>query len=168
MLFRSIGRFEAKEDGTYRIRVIDLFNRADANAGLSYRLALRKEAPAFRLVALPEASQVKKAATDVMLWSASLRRGETIPIRLVAIRTDGFKDDINVSVEGLPKGVTFTETRIPASSNSVTTTVSSSTSSGTDRRQEEIDPTHAAACTVSPTVICNATPSATTVLRDND
>jgi len=114
-----IGRFEAKEDGTYRIRVVDLFNRADANAGLSYRLALRKEAPAFRLVALPEASQVKKAATDVMLWSASLRRGETIPIRLVAIRTDGFKDDINVSVEGLPKGVTFTETRIPASSNSV-------------------------------------------------
>lgn len=107
------GRFEAKEDGTYRIQVRDLFNRSQPNARLTYRLVIRKESPDFRLVALPEASQVKKAPADVMTWNSSLRRGETIPIKLLVLRRDGFKEDIRVTVDGLPKGVTFGDLRIP-------------------------------------------------------
>lgn len=113
------GRFEAKEDGTYRIQVRDLFNRSQPNARLTYRLVIRKESPDFRLVALPEASQVKKAPADVMTWNSSLRRGETIPIKLLVLRRDGFKEDIRVTVDGLPKGVTFGDLRIPAASNSM-------------------------------------------------
>ncbi len=113
------GRFEAKEDGTYRLQVRDLFNRGQPNGRLTYRLIIRKESPDFRLVALPEASQVKKTPTDVMAWNSTLRRGETIPVKLLVLRRDGFKEDIHVSVEGLPKGVTFGEVRIPANSNSV-------------------------------------------------
>ena len=113
------GRFEAKEDGTYRLRVRDLFNRSQPNARLTYRLSIRKEAPDFRLVAIPEANEVKKAPADVIRWNPSLRRGETIPIKLLVLRRDGFKEDIQVSVDGLPKGVTAGDLRIPASSNVV-------------------------------------------------
>ena len=114
-----VGKFEAKDDGTYRVQVRDLFNRSQPNARLTYRLCIRKEAPDFRLIALPEASQVKKAPQDVMQWNPSLRRGETIPIRLLVLRRDGFKEDIQISVADLPKGVTFGDLRIPAASNTV-------------------------------------------------
>ena len=48
------GRFEAGENGTYRIQVRDLFNRSQADPRLVYRLSIRKEAPDFRLVAVAQ------------------------------------------------------------------------------------------------------------------
>jgi len=44
-------RFEVKEDGIYRVRVSDLFNRYENNPRFVYRLSLRRESPDFRLVA---------------------------------------------------------------------------------------------------------------------
>ncbi|PYL00175.1 MAG: hypothetical protein DME19_06000, partial [Verrucomicrobia bacterium] len=63
-------RFEVKEDGAYRVRVADLFNRQDSNPRFVYRLSLRKETPDFRLVVLPQAPPpVNKDAKEVMLWT---------------------------------------------------------------------------------------------------
>src|SRR6185436_10469266 len=47
------GKFEAKENGTYAIQIRDLFRQPQSNAGLVYRLIIRKPAPDFRLAALP-------------------------------------------------------------------------------------------------------------------
>ena len=106
------GRFEASQDGTYRITVKDLFNRAEASPSHVYRLSIRKESPDFRLVALATALPGKKDAKDLGLGTPILRRGETLPIRVIAFRRDGFTGDIALSIEGLPAGVTCASTKI--------------------------------------------------------
>ena len=106
------GRFEASQDGTYRITVRDLFNRSESIARHVYRLSIRKESPDFRLVALATALPGKKDAKDLGLGTPILRRGETLPIRVIAFRRDGFTGDIALSLEGLPPGVTCASTKI--------------------------------------------------------
>lgn len=112
-----VGRFEAKEDGAYRIGIRDLFGRTVASARNLYLLTLRKESPDFRLVAVPDSAPTKKAPADVVTSASSLWRGEALPIKLLVFRRDGFKDDINVTVSGLPAGVTASPVRIPAGVN---------------------------------------------------
>src|SRR5207248_498826 len=46
-----------------------------------------------------------------------LRKGETIPLKILALRQDGFTGPIDVSVEGLPKGISATHAHIEASTN---------------------------------------------------
>ncbi len=113
------GRFEAKEDASYRIGIRDLFGRTIASPRHVYLLTLRKEAPDFRLVAVPDSAPTKKAPIDVVTSASSLWRGEALPIKLLVFRRDGFKEDINVSVSGLPAGVTAAAVIIPAASNSI-------------------------------------------------
>lgn len=113
------GRFEVKEDGSFRIGIRDLFGRTVASPRHVYLLTLRKETPDFRLVAVPDSAPTKKAPTDVVTSASSLWRGEALPIKLLVFRRDGFKEDIQVRVSGLPAGVTAQALRIPASSNSI-------------------------------------------------
>ena len=47
-----VARFEAKDDGAYRVQVRDLFNRSAGSPRHVYRLSLRKETADFRLVGL--------------------------------------------------------------------------------------------------------------------
>src|SRR5438477_10306403 len=102
------GRFEVKEDGLYRLRLSDLFNRYESNPRFVYRLSLRKETPDFRLVALPQAPPpANKDAKEATLWTPLLRRGETLLIKVVAFRRDSFNGEIQLSANGLPRGVTF-------------------------------------------------------------
>jgi hypothetical protein len=115
-----VGRFEAKEDGSFRIGIRDLFGRTVASAHNLYTLTLRKESPDFRLVAVPDSSPTKKSPNDVVSWASSLRRGEVIPVKLLVLRSDGFKGDIDLAVEGLPAGVSAVAPSIPAASNSFT------------------------------------------------
>ncbi len=113
------GRFEVKEDGLYRLRVSDLFNRYESNPGFVYRLSLRRETPDFRLVALPQAPPpVNKDAKEATLWTPLLRRGETVPIKVLAFRRDNFAGEIQLSVEGLPRGVRFAGGKIETNKNS--------------------------------------------------
>ncbi|MEN9574270.1 MAG: hypothetical protein RL514_2125 [Verrucomicrobiota bacterium] len=114
-----VGRFEAKEDGAFRIGIRDLFGRTVASPRHVYLLTLRKESPDFRLVAVPDSAPAKKAPADVVTSASSLWRGEALPIKLLVFRRDGFKEDINVTVSGLPTGVTGGVVRIPAASNSI-------------------------------------------------
>lgn len=114
------GRFAVPEDGTYRIQVRDLFNRAESNPRLVYRLSIRKESPDFRLVAMaPAPPPVAKDTRPATVWPLFIRRGETTPIRVMAFRKDNFSGDIQLAVEGLPPGVTVAETKIEAGKNIV-------------------------------------------------
>lgn len=110
-------RFEVKEDGAYRVQVRDLFNRTTADPRHVYRLAVRKEAPDFRLAVLPQLPGTKKER-EVGPWCSVLRRGETLPLRVLAQRRDGFGDDIALSVAGCPADVSATPAKIENGKNS--------------------------------------------------
>lgn len=107
------GKFEAKEDGEYRIQVRDLFSRLNADPRNVYRLSIRKAEPDFRLVALPlSPAAAKKDSKEISVWSSLLRRGDTLPVKVVAYRQNGFDGDIFLGVTGLPAGVSCPESRI--------------------------------------------------------
>lgn len=111
------GRFEAKEDASYRIGIRDIFGRTVASPRHTYLLTLRRESPDFRLVAVPDSAPAKKQPADVYTSAPSLWRGEALPIKLLVMRRDGFKEDINVTVSGLPAGLVAPSVKIPAASN---------------------------------------------------
>jgi len=107
------GRFEVEENGMYRIQVRDVFNTSQANPCLVYRLSVRKETPDFRIVSVAQPPpSPNKDAKEVLLWTPLLRRGETMPIKVMAFRRDNFNGDIELKVENLPAGVTYPEAKI--------------------------------------------------------
>lgn len=113
------GRFEAEESGTYRIAVRDLFNTSHADPRLVYRLSIRKETPDFRLLAVAQPPpSSNKDAKEAMLWTPLLRRGETMPIKVMALRRDNFNGDIEIKAESLPTGITSNEAKIEKDKNS--------------------------------------------------
>src|SRR5439155_4608129 len=106
------GRFEVGENGVYRIQVRDLFNTSRADPRLVYRLSLRKAAPDFRLLAVAQPPpSPNKDAKEALLWTPLLRRGETIPIKVMAFRRDNFSGDIELKAEKLPAGVSCNEAK---------------------------------------------------------
>jgi hypothetical protein len=110
-------RFEAREDGTYRAQVRDLFNRTGAQPGNFYRLAVRREAPGFSLVVLHSLPPTKKER-EVAPWTTVMRRGETLPLKVLAQRRDGFSGEIAISVENCPPEITASATKIESGKNS--------------------------------------------------
>jgi hypothetical protein len=108
-------RFVAPEDGTYRVMVQDLarpnqdvLHAAKGDPRRVYRLAIRRPAPDFRLVAVPRPPTNLPAETTVQatIWSAALRPGGTELVEVFADRRDGFNGEIQVTADNLPAGVT--------------------------------------------------------------
>ncbi|HEV7281093.1 MAG TPA: hypothetical protein VGN57_12890 [Pirellulaceae bacterium] len=93
---------DPKEDGTYRILVRDSYASLHSDPRLAYRLAVRPPAPDFRLA----------AATGDSYGAALLRKGGRDVIRVYAQRRDGYDGAIRVAAEGLPPGLTASETVI--------------------------------------------------------
>ncbi len=113
------GRFEAPEAGMYRIEVRDFFNRFQADPRLVYRLSIRKETPDFRLVAVAQAPpSPNKDAKEALVWTPLVRRGETVPIKVMAFRRDNFNGEIHLKVDGLPAGVSCNDAKIEPDKNS--------------------------------------------------
>ena len=107
------GRFEVEESGAYRIQVRDMFDTSQPDPRLVYRLSIRKEAPDFRLVAVAQPPpSPNKDAKEALLWTPLLRRGETMPIKVMAFRRDNFSGEIEIKAENLPAGVTCNEAKI--------------------------------------------------------
>lgn len=95
-------RIEIKEDGECRVMVRDLFGVRDDPSRV-YQLSIRQGSPDFHLLALPQAPPpVEKDKKDILIWNTQLRRGETLPIKVIAFRQNDFKDEINLKIEGLP------------------------------------------------------------------
>jgi hypothetical protein len=96
-----------KEAGVYRLLVRNLVRGLSEADVMPYRLAVRKESPDFRLAVIPVSPLPDpKDSKDVPIWSTLLRRGGVTPIEVVAVREDGFAGEIQLSVDGLPPGVT--------------------------------------------------------------
>ncbi len=108
-------RFAAPADGVYRVLVRDLYSRGDPR--YLYRLSMHKESPDFRLVAMPV---FPGAANVVDIWSPVLRPGGTQMIEVLALRRDGFKEDIEIRMEGLPADVACSTITIPGNQNAGT------------------------------------------------
>ncbi|MCW5557292.1 MAG: hypothetical protein KIT22_05595, partial [Verrucomicrobiae bacterium] len=109
------GRFEAPEDGTYRLLVRDLFHQASRGARFPYRLAVRRESPDFSLTVLPmQPVRANDNDRSVHALAPFLRRGQTELLRVIALRKDGFSGEIGLAADGLPNGVRCGDTRIPA------------------------------------------------------
>ena len=99
-------RFVAPEDGTYRVMVRDLYGESRGSPEYVYRLSIRKPAPDFRVMVLQEAPRESDNQDKMDLWSAVVHKGRSTGVTVLAQRIDGFDGDIQLSVEGLPEGVT--------------------------------------------------------------
>jgi hypothetical protein len=90
-------RFVVPADGKYELLVTS--READMQAGPRhiYRLSIRKEQPDFRLVLVDHDDNDPTGCT--------LRQGGGQYMHVLCFRNDGFTGDVNVSVEGLPPGV---------------------------------------------------------------
>jgi len=113
-------RFEVPEDGNYRVLVRDLFNQSSRDhPALVYRLSIRKDTPDFRLVAMPDSPPPKQGDQFyIHVTPPAIRRGESLPVNVYALRRDGFNGEINLAVEGLPAGLRAGAARIEAGRNS--------------------------------------------------
>lgn len=112
-------RLESKDGGTYRVQVRDLFNQSVADSHRIYRLSIRKETPDFRLIAFaPAPPPLNKDSKELHPWGAFLRRGDSVPVKILVLRRDNFSGEIEVSAEGLPTGVTASPLTIPSGANS--------------------------------------------------
>ena len=101
-----LGRLEIKEDGLLRLQVTDLFGGTRSDPRNVYRLIIRQAAPDFALVAWPLHMELRNGDRAAFSKPIALRGGATIALEVVAVRRDGFDGDIELSMDGLPEGVT--------------------------------------------------------------
>lgn len=97
-------RFQATEDGTYRVKLRNLFSNAPREP---FELKVQPVGTGFDLVAIPAVLPKAKAATTVEVNAAPLWRGGVATLKVFALRHDGFAGPIELSADGLPPGVTF-------------------------------------------------------------
>ncbi len=108
-----LGRFEAKQAGTYRILLTDLFGGTRRDPHNRYRLIVRKAAPDFALAAWGLHMELRNGDRNALSKPLALRAGSTVALEVVAVRRDGYEGEIKLSTEGLPQGVTATGLSIP-------------------------------------------------------
>ena len=108
-------RFSVPEDGTYRLVTYDMYNQGAANS--LYRLSIRKEAPDFRLVAMVEGPPAMPNKA-LPVPTAFLRRGQVLPVKVMAFKRDGFNEPIEINLEGLPDHISASKATIYSGQNS--------------------------------------------------
>lgn len=110
-------RVDVKEDGTYRLKLRDLFGTTRRDPRNVYRLVIRQATPDFRLLAVADPPPEKKDERKVDPRGALVRADGTTPIRVIVLRRDGFAGDIELHAEGLPPGVTCAPVKLLAGAN---------------------------------------------------
>ncbi|MBI5757820.1 MAG: hypothetical protein HZA46_04805 [Planctomycetales bacterium] len=88
--------FDAPADGRYVVRVRDV--RGFGGDDFSYRLVIRPRQEDFRVSLEPE--------------NPNIPEGGSIPVTVNVERLDGFNGPIEVTLDGLPSGITATSTRV--------------------------------------------------------
>jgi len=109
-----LGKLAIKEDGLYRLQLSDLFGGTRSEPGHVYRLVIRRAAPDFALVGWALHMELRNGDRNALSKPIALRGGATMALEVVAFRRDGFDGDIELAMEGLPKGVTAHGLKIPA------------------------------------------------------
>lgn len=110
-------KFTAPADGKYRLGIRDRYAASRGDPSLVYRLAIRKETPDFRVVAVPTAPTAPNVRQG-QPWAVGLRRGDQVAVQVGVIRRDGFAGPVRVIAEGLPPGVTCREVSIGSAPSS--------------------------------------------------
>ena len=108
------GKFEIKEDGTYRLQVRDLFGGTRNEPGNVYRLIVRQAAPDFSLAAWAVHMTLRNGDRSALSKPIALRAGSAMAFEVVVERRDGFEGEIELGMENLPSGVTASGLKIPA------------------------------------------------------
>jgi hypothetical protein len=96
-------RLSLEKDSVYRIMARDqnaFFRNGQARA---FRLVVRRPEPDFRLLVAPASPWATDAAIPLR-WPFTVRARDALAIPIVAVRQDGFANDIVLTVEGLPAG----------------------------------------------------------------
>ncbi len=109
-----LGKLVVPEDGVYRLQLTDLFGGTRSEPGHVYRLIVRKAQPDFALVAWALHMELRNGDRNALSKPLALRGGATMALEVVAVRRDGFAGPIELSLEGLPEGVTAKGLTIPA------------------------------------------------------
>jgi hypothetical protein len=107
-----LGKFEVKEDGTYRLQVRDLFGGTRNEPGNVYRLIVRPAAPDFTLASWAVHMTLRNGDRAALSKPIALRAGATMAFEVVVIRRDGFDGEIELMMEGLPPGVSASGLKI--------------------------------------------------------
>ncbi len=94
----SFLEFKAPADGEYLVRIRDTHGRSGDD--FAYRLALRPPRADFHLSSDPR--------------TPNIPQGERVPVRVTALRDDGFDGNIHIAVEDLPSGIHADDTVIPS------------------------------------------------------
>lgn len=100
------GKFEIKEDGTYRLQVRDLFGGTRSNPNNIYRLIVRQATPDFSLAAWAVHMTLRNGDRASLSKPMALRAGDSRAFEVAVQRRDGFDGEIEISMENLPAGVT--------------------------------------------------------------
>jgi hypothetical protein len=112
-----LGRFEAPEDGRYQLRLTDLFGGTRTDPANIWRLVIREAAPDFALCAWGLHMELRNGDRNALSKPLALRGGITTALEVIALRRDGFDGPIDLTVTGLPEGVTASGLQIPAGQN---------------------------------------------------
>lgn len=108
-----LGKLVIPQDGRYRLSITDLFGGTRNDPSNVYRLIIRKAQPDFAVVAWPLHMELRNGDRADLSKPFAVRAGGTIAVEVVALRRDGFDGPIDLTVEGLPAGVTAAGLRIP-------------------------------------------------------
>lgn len=100
-----LGKFEVPEDGHYRLQLTDLFGGTRSDPRNAYRLIVRKAEPDFSVVAWALHMGLRNGDRNALSKPMALRRGATMALEVVAVRRDGFNEEIELVMENLPPGV---------------------------------------------------------------
>jgi hypothetical protein len=109
-----LGKVEIKTDGIYRLQISDLFGGTRSDPNNIYRLIVRQAAPDFAVVAWAMHMELRNGDRNALSKPVALRGGATMALEVVVVRRDGFDGAIQLSMQGLPAGVTATGLTIPA------------------------------------------------------
>lgn len=117
----AAGRFEAPQDGRYRVMLRDAFNVGPSSPRRPFRLSMRRTEPTLRAWAWaqppPRANNDDRRAH---VTTPTLRRGGTLPVRVAVSRLEGLEGPVEVTASGMPAGVEALPARIHASQSSGT------------------------------------------------
>jgi hypothetical protein len=108
-------RVKFPADGNYFIHLTDTQRQGSPDHG--YRLRVSAPQPDFELRVVPA--------------SLSVRPGSSVSLRVVALRKDGFTNEITVSMKNAPAGFKLNGSRIPAGTNEVRLTLTATAQSTT-------------------------------------
>lgn len=109
-----LSKLVIQQDGKHRLKLTDLFGGTRSDPRNIYRLLIRKANPDFALVSWALHMELRNGDRSALSKPIALRGGTTMALEVIAVRRDGFDGEIDLVMEGLPKGIRAVGLKIPA------------------------------------------------------